>query len=648
MERRFDRANPKNGPIILRFNPWIVGTRESLIQSFLVQLAARIGSTDHVRNGKQAARQLLSYSTVFTALKFIPGAEPWASIVHGVINSVGRAAKEIAELKELDLDQRKRAVISALQDIRRPIIVLIDDLDRLSSPEVFEMIRLVKAVGDFPSVSYVLCYDPKYLVAALEHHGLDNPGEYLDKIVQLRITLPPISREDLLGILNLEYDALPKEAIASFQNTGERAGELYFEALKFLLETPRDIKRVFNRVRLSEPGCRDEINLADLIGLETLAIKAPTVYEHIRTNPDAYVGTPNEDMNVYAIFSRDETRKDTDTSRENAVSDLPDHLKRHVQALLAALFPLCSRNHESHSEGEYRAEGRIATRDRLQVALTSGVPTGEFPLLLGKQFVLKPESRSRIVDKALQERKIRRFLDQVWDVARSAAPVDPKSFCTSITHVVDRPEARDDVRARQDGIQGSATRQAWEMVQDVLHQLPSDARWELIRTVVGDQDGYSVGALLMIHLHRQHGFFDPAKAVPENEQWVDNAKLMQLMSEWILSVDATTKSGTLFYSMELRMVLRFIGQADQKLATRIGQALLKETIVSSMQRCYPWHMQALIQSTDGTRISQENSFNHSGILVSSRAKLSSAYRIRLFRSRFVIVLRRWRPERKSI
>src|SRR5438128_2206457 len=71
---------------VLRQPPRVVGNREDICtpadaaRTFLVQLAAAVGSTDNAAAGGKAARELLGYSTLFTALKFIPGAEPWAWI----------------------------------------------------------------------------------------------------------------------------------------------------------------------------------------------------------------------------------------------------------------------------------------------------------------------------------------------------------------------------------------------------------------------------------------------------------------------------------------------------------------------------------------------------------------------------------------
>ena len=146
-------------PIVVNFSPWMVSGVENLAQEFLVQLASSIGISDNAKQAQNAARQVLSYSKVFTALKFIPGAEPWASIVQEAMECVGGAAESIGKLKELSIDDKRDKVVKALTGLNKAIVIFIDDIDRLPPKEVFDIVRLVKAVADFPRVSFVLAYD---------------------------------------------------------------------------------------------------------------------------------------------------------------------------------------------------------------------------------------------------------------------------------------------------------------------------------------------------------------------------------------------------------------------------------------------------------------------------------------------------------
>ena len=103
-------------------------------------------------------------------MKLIPGVEQWASLTENVLSKSGNAIKDVAKLKKLDLLERKNKVRKALAKINSPIVVFIDDIDRLTPDETFQILRLVKAVADFPGTSFLLAFDPKYIYQSLKSY----------------------------------------------------------------------------------------------------------------------------------------------------------------------------------------------------------------------------------------------------------------------------------------------------------------------------------------------------------------------------------------------------------------------------------------------------------------------------------------------
>ncbi|WP_220385937.1 P-loop NTPase fold protein, partial [Klebsiella pneumoniae] len=104
-----------------------------------------------------------------------------ASIIEKVLSNFGSATKKIAELKKLDLLGRKKQVEKAIKKIKNPIVVIIDDIDRLTPTETFQVLRLVKAVADFSETSFLLAFDPNYLISVLDKNNIVNSSEYLNK-----------------------------------------------------------------------------------------------------------------------------------------------------------------------------------------------------------------------------------------------------------------------------------------------------------------------------------------------------------------------------------------------------------------------------------------------------------------------------------
>jgi len=148
----------EKSPIIIEYNPWLAGKPESLIQDFLLQFSSQLNIRDHSNDALEASKELIAYSSLFSVAKLIPGAEPWASIIEKAFSCSGSATKEIAELKKLDLLGKKKKVIEAIKKIKTPIVVIIDDIDRLTPSETFQVLRLVKAVADFSGTSFLLAF----------------------------------------------------------------------------------------------------------------------------------------------------------------------------------------------------------------------------------------------------------------------------------------------------------------------------------------------------------------------------------------------------------------------------------------------------------------------------------------------------------
>jgi predicted KAP-like P-loop ATPase len=278
-------------PIIVHFNPWLVGDRDALLRHFLSKIAAEVKLADHAADGKKVARELKAYGKVFDFIKLVPGAEPWASLVKTVIESAGETVDSVASYKTPDVEARKEKVEDALRRFGRPIIVFIDDIDRLFPLEVFEMVRIVKAVGDLPNVGYVLAWDPEYVSDALKAANVPRSETYLDKVVQVRLPLPAISLEARGVLINEALSRLHPDADkVYFANAQDRLGMLYYSGLREMLEQPRDYARVFNTVALIEPALRGEVVLADIIGLAALMVRAPRVYELVRKEPRWFAG----------------------------------------------------------------------------------------------------------------------------------------------------------------------------------------------------------------------------------------------------------------------------------------------------------------------------------------------------------------------
>lgn len=367
----------KNVPVIIEYNPWLAGKPESLIQDFLLQFSSQLNISENSEDALKASKELIAYSSLFSVAKLVPGIEPWASIVEKIFSRFSNTTKKIAELKKLDLLSRKTQVVSAIKKIETPIIVIIDDIDRLTPSETFQVLRLVKAVADFSGTAFLLAFDPSYLSSVLNKNDIENSSEYINKVIQLRVPLPIISNRDMNKLTEIEFKELSNQNLTSqFDKDQERLSWIYHNYFRHLILNPRELKRFFNHLRFVFEQVKGEVCFTDLFALSLLATKARQSYEHIKKTPEAYIGKRLD--NDLMIKKAEDVVKSLNKERELQLNSFGESEKELIKGLLGDIFPLIDSGSFSHYgvSDDDDAAGRISAPQRLHIALHYKTPTG--------------------------------------------------------------------------------------------------------------------------------------------------------------------------------------------------------------------------------------------------------------------------------
>ncbi|MFB6850149.1 P-loop NTPase fold protein [Streptomyces sp. NPDC056373] len=95
----------------------------------------------------------------------------------------------------------KRKAEDALRQAGQPVLVVMDDLDRLTPDELLLVFKLVRLVGHLPNVYYLISFDEQTLLDVLQRSDLvgNSEGrarEFLEKIIQVRLDLPAFRERD--------------------------------------------------------------------------------------------------------------------------------------------------------------------------------------------------------------------------------------------------------------------------------------------------------------------------------------------------------------------------------------------------------------------------------------------------------------------
>jgi predicted KAP-like P-loop ATPase len=179
---------------LVRFSPWLISGRAELATALLSELARALGE----KLGSEINEAFASVLERLAELAPIAGAgldiatgTPVGRLVSASGNWSAKLAAKLTSGPTLDeLRENLRTLLRGLSDQR--ILIIIDDLDRLTPREATEMVSLVKSLGDLPNVIYLLGFDEDNLVTLVHEDTKLDGHEFLRKIIQYPVHLPPI------------------------------------------------------------------------------------------------------------------------------------------------------------------------------------------------------------------------------------------------------------------------------------------------------------------------------------------------------------------------------------------------------------------------------------------------------------------------
>lgn len=180
--------------------------------------------------------------------------------------------------------------------IERRIVFFIDDLDRCMPSNVLSMLEGLKLYLNLPGCVYFLGVDRQILEQSIQYKYKDieiSETSYLDKIVQLPFTIPPISTDSIEDFINpFLYDEL------------KQCQELL---VKGLGDNPRQVKRFVNTLSLNHQLIKD-LNVEDydprLLSLILLIqYRNKDLYRLLVNQPSLLTKLREENDNTKFIYS---------------------------------------------------------------------------------------------------------------------------------------------------------------------------------------------------------------------------------------------------------------------------------------------------------------------------------------------------------
>ena len=111
------------------------------------------------------------------------------------------AFSSLQKLKEKSLQEMKAGVADLLRPLKSPILVVMDDFDRLAADEVRVVFQLIKANADFPNLVYLTLFQRDIVEKNLEKLTSGSGKDFLEKIVQVGFDVPQVEQSKLQRVL---------------------------------------------------------------------------------------------------------------------------------------------------------------------------------------------------------------------------------------------------------------------------------------------------------------------------------------------------------------------------------------------------------------------------------------------------------------
>lgn len=254
-------------PVVnIHFEPWLCDSEAGIINEFFDTFRIEVGKYLPRLNGtmQQYVKLLLSsikyesrWLTVSLASLF--GCKSTLKTTHDLLRD---------ELMKIDC----------------PIIITIDDVDRLQGKELMMVLKIIRDTADFPNVFYIVAADNIHLKRMLKSLNINNPDEYLKKFFNLEFQLPANE--------NVAFGKLLKMLEGKYQDLGidEKTSVWYIWQIRKVayvreaFPNMRDVYRFINSYFLSIDSMQEvrQLNLFDLFLLTLIQTLNMEYYLQLR------------------------------------------------------------------------------------------------------------------------------------------------------------------------------------------------------------------------------------------------------------------------------------------------------------------------------------------------------------------------------
>ena len=264
---------------IIHFNPWNITKKENLFFEYLELLRSAIYKET---GDKRLSIAIDNYSKIL--IDTIGNDSLFTNFLKNLLRII---TLSFYSNKKTVSDQ-KEYLCSYLSEkyIGKPFLVIIDDLDRLTNPEVCEVLKLIREIADFPHIVYFVAFDKAQIEKAIQEELKPSSAhEYLKKFFQLEWGVPEIKKKQLKKYLLIKLRNLEnlKEKV---DNNEQYFNDLFDKCISVYVTNIRDVIILINSFYQRHSLLNNWVNFVDLLTITSFELFCPALFKFIKENKE--------------------------------------------------------------------------------------------------------------------------------------------------------------------------------------------------------------------------------------------------------------------------------------------------------------------------------------------------------------------------
>ena len=177
---------------------------------------------------------------------------------------------------------------NALVQEGKKLIIIIDDLDRLTAKEINQILILIRNTAHFKNTFYITGMDLEYVNEAVKEINNYSYEKYIDKIIDYRVDLPKYE--------NNLYSELLEKCNVKVNTYSDSIKDQQSELAK-LVKNKRIVNRVYNGFIIAKNILGSDVDDLSLLKLEILRYCNPKLYNWLSENYKSFNLTCEKNRN---------------------------------------------------------------------------------------------------------------------------------------------------------------------------------------------------------------------------------------------------------------------------------------------------------------------------------------------------------------